>query len=80
MIITLPCRRMTLHLSQIFLTLGRTFIRLSRPIGRLRGFGARPGRLLVSVSDPTPLEVVWRELNLDPITRKDPDVVHPHLA
>jgi len=31
---TLPCRRITLHLSQIFFTLGWTFIELSLVGGR----------------------------------------------
>ncbi len=37
-------------------------------------------RLFVAVGNTAPLEVVGSQLNLDPITWKGPDVVHPHLA
>src|SRR6266508_1970739 len=36
--------------------------------------------LLVAVDDPTPGEVVRRELHHDPVLGEDPDVVLPHLA
>ena len=39
---------------------------------------ARP--LLVAVGDPAAAEVVGGELDLHAVTRKDPDVVHSHLA
>jgi len=55
---------MTLHFSQIFLTLGRTFIAIS----------------LEAVCDTTSGEVVWGELNLNLVTRKNSDVVHAHLS
>ena len=35
--------------------------------------------LLVPVSDPTAGQVIWREFDLDPVSRQDTDVVHPHL-
>jgi hypothetical protein len=35
--------------------------------------------LFQSVGDPTLCQIVWRELNLDPITRKDSDEVRPKL-
>jgi len=57
---------MTLHFSQIFFTLGRTFIVLLF-------------RLLVAIRDTTAGEVVRGELNLDLVAREDSDVVHPHL-
>src|SRR3546814_15820558 len=62
---TLPCRRITLHFSHIVLTLGRTFMQISRS--------------LVPVGDPTSGEVVGGQLHLDAITGQYPDVVHPHL-
>src|SRR5439155_27136753 len=37
-------------------------------------------RSAVPVDDPAPREVVRRELHEHPVTRQDPDVVHPHLA
>src|SRR5215207_1631313 len=63
---TRPCRRMTLHFSHIFLTLGRTFMTLLL-------------RSLVAVRDATSGEVVRGELYLHLVPRQDPDVVHPHL-
>src|SRR3954466_3859886 len=65
---TRPFRRITLHLSHIFLTLGLTFtavVVLSS---------------LVAVDDPAPGEVVRRELHDDPVLRQDADVVLAHLA
>src|SRR6478609_3636112 len=67
---TRPWRRITLHLSQIALTLGLTFTR--RPF--------QIGCLLVAVDDPTPSEVVRRELHHHAVLGKDPDVVLTHLA
>src|ERR1700751_4181447 len=67
-----PWRRMTLHFSHIFLTLGRTF---TLPPART----LVPARSLVSVGDPTPAEVVGSELHLDAIAGQDADVVHAHL-
>jgi hypothetical protein len=64
MTITRPWRRMTLHLSHIGLTLGRTFI-VSLPVPE---------------NDATPGEVVRGDFNLDAITRKDPDAMHAHLS
>src|SRR3954447_5540654 len=78
MTMTRPWRRITLHLSQIGLTLGLTFI--SRPFGSL-AVSARNGTgLPAPVDDPTAGEVVRRDLDDDPVLREDPDVVLPHLA
>src|SRR4051794_4947865 len=63
---TRPWRRITLHLSQIFLTLGLTFTVVLL--------------LLVPVDDPTAGQVVRRQLDHDSVLRKDADVVLPHLA
>src|SRR4029079_2685456 len=69
---TRPWRRITLHLSQIFLTLGLTFT----TGGPLR-FCCR---LFVAVGDPTRGEVVGRELHHHAVLGEDPDVVLAHLA
>src|SRR5919112_995213 len=66
-----PWRRITLHLSQIGLTLGLTFTR--------RSFQAE-WLLLVAVDDPTTREVVRRELHHHAVLGADPDVVLAHLA
>ena len=63
---TRPWRRITLHLSQIFLTLGFTFMAL--PL------------LLVPINDPTSGEVVGTEFNDYSILREDSDVVLTHLS
>src|SRR3954447_2319409 len=64
MTMTRPWRRITLHFSQIFLTLGRTF---TAPAS------------LVAVGDPASGEVVRGQLHLDAVAREDADVVHAHL-
>src|SRR4051794_25321472 len=66
MTITRPWRRMTLHLSQIGLTLGLTFTAALSS--------------LVAVDDAAPGEVVGRELHDDPVLGEDADVVLAHLA
>src|ERR1700760_453632 len=69
---TRPWRRITLHLSQIGLTLGLTFMSaLSCSFG---------WDSLVPVDDPTPGEVVRGELHHDAVLGEDPDVVLAHLA
>ena len=55
---------MTLHFSQIFLTLGRTFIAFS----------------LEAVCNTTAGEVVWGEFHLNLVARKNTDVVHTHFS
>lgn len=71
MTITRPLRRMTLHLSQIFFTLGLTFtIRLLFSLLLL---------LLVPVNDSTSCEVVWTQFYDHTIFRQDADVVLSHL-
>src|SRR3954462_60108 len=71
MTMTRPWRRITLHLSQIGLTLGLTFT----------GSPFRCSRLfLVPVDDATPGEVVRRELHHHAVLGEDPDVVLAHLA
>src|SRR5436309_12805287 len=73
MTITRPWRRITLHFSHIFLTLGRTFT------SNLFAHLYLLHRLLVPVGDPTSAEVVRGELHLDAIPGQDADVVHAHL-
>src|SRR3954451_10040319 len=68
---TRPWRRITLHLSQIGLTLGLTF---------MSALSRSAGRLLVPVDDATPGEVVGRELHHHTVLGEDPDVVLTHLA
>src|SRR5689334_25145420 len=63
---------MTLHLSQMGLTLGLTFMSTNPCYSA--------GLSLVAVDDPTPGEVVRRELHHDPVLGEDPDVVLSHLA
>src|SRR6476659_9660788 len=72
---TRPWRRITLHLSQIGLTLGLTFTKGPFPLQR-SSFGC----LLVAVDDPTSCEVVRRELHHHAVLGEDPDVVLAHLA
>ena len=36
--------------------------------------------LLVAVDDPAAVQIVRRQLDLDPVTGKDADAVAPHLA
>ena len=69
---TRPCRRITLHLSQMGLTLGFTFTAVSI---LLLCFW-----LLVPVNDAAPRKVVWRQLHDDTVLGQDADVVLPHLA
>src|SRR5699024_5626342 len=82
------CRRMTLHFSQIGLTLGFTFIAVpsstANAPGCPRGCACEIVEaifcLLVPVDDPTARQVVGRELHDDAVLRQDADVVLTHLA
>ena len=69
MTMTRPLRRTTLHLSQIFLTLGFTFT-IKRSLLNV---------LLVPVNDPTSSEIVWTQFHNHTIFRKDANVVLSHL-
>src|SRR5690606_11364844 len=81
---TRPWRRITLHLSQIFLTLGLTFIfssslssyplRSSGPLLSSRRF------LFVAVDDTAAGQIVGTQLNDHTVLGEDADVVLAHLA
>src|SRR4051794_2373652 len=83
MTMTRPCRRITLHLSQIFFTDGWTFTGAA-PHSSDRAPSAVPGgeadrRLLVPVDDATAGQVVGRELHDHAVLGQDADVVLAHL-
>src|SRR5688572_15299882 len=83
MTMTRPLRRITLHLSQIFLTLGFTFmIRLLAVLvpAECRGPLLSSSALLVAVDDAAARQVVWAQLHDDLVLREDSDVVLTHLA
>jgi hypothetical protein len=60
------------HLSHIGFTLGRTFIAIFQYLIEERC-------LLIPVGDATAAEVIRCQFNLNSVTRKNTDVVHPHL-
>src|SRR4051812_36266331 len=90
MTMTRPCRRITLHLSQIFFTDGWTFTGAApHSFGSCavdQGLSARPSGhgadrlLLVAVDDATAGQVVGRELHDHAVLGEDADVVLTHLA
>src|SRR5947208_372546 len=86
MTMTRPCRRITLHLSQIFFTDGWTFTGAAPHSSDRVPLtwclpGAAPGRrLLVAVDDAAARQVVGRELHDHAVLGQDADVVLPHLA
>ena len=75
---TRPWRRITLHLSQIGLTLSLPFIDLS--VGRARGLALDVVDSLVAVDDAAAGQVVRTQLHHDTVLGEDPDVVLAHLA
>src|ERR1700737_5296411 len=76
---TRPCRRITLHLSQIGLTLGFTFTAVSI-LFFSNSMALSFGLLLVAVHNAAPGQVVGRQLHHHPVLGQDADVVLPHLA
>src|SRR5687768_9552246 len=66
-----PCRLTILQFSQRGLIDGLTFIASSDVFSRLS---------LEPVGDPATGEVVWGQLDLDPVAGEDADEVHAHLA
>src|SRR5260221_387606 len=66
MIRTTPLRRTTLHLSQIFLTLGRTFMAYARS--------------LVSVGDSPAARIVGAHLDGHSVSRQDANVKLTHSS
>ena len=74
MTMTLPWRRITLHLSQIFLTLGLTFMVVTSTAGRAVCVGS-----LVAVDDTASGKVVGAQLDDNSILGQDADIVLTHL-
>src|SRR6266550_225350 len=52
---------------------------LAHLLDRRSDLHRRSSSLAVPVDDPPPLQIVRRELHQHPISREDPDVIHPHL-
>lgn len=71
MTMTRPCRLITRHLSHRTLTDAETFTR-SPAVS-----GVPLVVLLQPIGNPTLSQIVWRELDLHSITRKDSDEIRP---
>src|SRR3712207_4205114 len=80
MTITRPCRRITLHLSQIFFTDGWTFTGAAPHFSSRTPCASAQRRSLVPVDDATAGQVVGRELHDHAVLGQDADVVLAHLA
>ncbi len=82
MTMTRPLRRMTLHLSQMGLTLGLTFMVLSFAVGGRvpTHTERRRRRLFVAVDDAPTGQVIRAQLHHYAVLGEDPDVVLAHLA
>ena len=80
---TRPLRRITLHLSQIFFTLGWTFIagcRLSIWWVVVLSVWCSEAASAIAEDDPPAGQVIGTEFDHDPVLGQDPDVVLAHLA
>lgn len=79
---TRPLRRITLHLSQIFFTLGLTFMNcppsFTTSITAYRS-QLLLGELLVAINNSTSGEIIRTQLHDDTISWKNADVVLSHL-
>ena len=77
---TRPLRRITLHLSQIFFTLGLTFMSCPPSGGTSKIIYCTVIRkLLVTINNPTSSEVVGTEFYDDTVSWKNANIVLTHL-
>ena len=59
--------------------MSESMCRSSPVVATPESYAGRPGELLVAVDDPAAIEVVGRQLDLDPVAWEDADAIAPHL-